>query len=145
MKARKQQPEGALHSPAIQDADGKVFPGKALDTKAILTEFEKSDDETRRAFMCVLGHDLTVAIRALLVDRPVPDADLDRVWTLNEYMHQLTSCANPRGKWSAHDEAELLRSIVESSFIYDLDKWLGPAIATAAGSTLPKSGLEVAK
>jgi hypothetical protein len=93
----------------------------------------------------VFAHDLTVAIRALLLDRPVADADLDRVWKINEFMHQLTSCADPGGGWSAHDSAVLVGDIIETAFSYDLDRWVGHALATAAGSTIRKKESAAAK
>jgi hypothetical protein len=111
-----------------------LVPGEPLDVERLLADFEQSDAEARRAFLCAFAHDLTVAIRALLFDRPVSDTDLDRVQDINESLHQLTSCANPRKQWSAHDQAALLRAIVEGSFATGLDKWVGHALATAAGT-----------
>jgi len=107
--------------------------------------FERLDADARQAFLCVFAHDLTVAIRALLLDRPVAEADLDRVWKINEFMHQLTSCANPQGHWSAHDSAVLVGDIIETSFRYDLDRWVGHALATAAGNLMGKKESAAAK
>jgi hypothetical protein len=132
-----------LYGPTVEYADGTVVPGQPLDVEQILGMFGRWNAETRRAFLCVFAHDLTVAIRALTLDRPVSDADLDRVWDINESLHQLTSCANPRKQWSAHDQALLLRAIVESSFDRGLDRWIGHALALAAGSMRP-SGKPVA-
>src|SRR5215213_731335 len=102
MKVRH-QPKAAKHlyGPTVQYADGTVIPGKALDSEGILAAFERLETEARQAFLCVFAHDLTVAIRALLFDRPVPEADLDRVYKINEFLHQLTSCDNPDQTWSA--------------------------------------------
>ncbi len=95
--------------------------------------------------MCDFAHDLTVAIRAMLVDRPISDADLDKVEQINETLHQLTSCVNPGKQWSAHDEGLLLRAIVEGSFAYDVDQWVGHALAVAAGRTIEADKHVIAK
>jgi hypothetical protein len=136
MKARRQRAAKKLYGPTVQYADGSVELGEPLDVEHILSAFERSDSDTRSAFLCAFAHDLTVAIRALLFDRPVPDADLDRVWKINEFLHQLTSCVDPRRRWSAGDEAGLVRSVIETSFSYGLDKWVGHALAIAAGSAI---------
>jgi hypothetical protein len=136
MKSDKTRRTKRLYGPTIQYADGTVAKGMLLDVDAILDGFEQSDSGERSSFLCAFAHDLTVATRALLIDRPVADADIERAWEVNEYLHQLTSCVNPRRRWTAHDEAQLVRSIVESSFNYDLDRWVGHALAIAAGSTL---------
>jgi DNA-binding GntR family transcriptional regulator len=125
-----------LYGPTVEYADGTVVPGQPLDVEQILDTFERSDAEARRACLCIFAHDLTVAIRAIIFDRPVSDADLDRVQDINESLHQLTSCANPRKEWSAHDQALLLRAIVDSSFEHGLDRWIGHALALAAGSMM---------
>ncbi|HZU88126.1 MAG TPA: hypothetical protein VE993_02605 [Stellaceae bacterium] len=134
-----------LYGPTVEYADGTIVPGQPLDIERILGAFERLDAEARRAFLCVFAHDLTVAIRAIVFDRPVSDADLDRVQDINESLHQLTSCANPRKPWSAHDQALLLRAIIESSFDRDLDRWIGHALALAAGSTMPSEKPVAAK
>jgi hypothetical protein len=133
------------YGPTIQHADGTVVKGSPLHTKQILAAFERLDADARQAFLCVFAHDLTLAIRALLLDRPVAEADLDRVWKINEFMHQLTSCANPRDHWSDHDSAVLVGDIIETSFSYDLDRWVGHALATAAASTIRKKEAVAAK
>ncbi|HEY3908503.1 MAG TPA: hypothetical protein VGM07_01275 [Stellaceae bacterium] len=136
MKARRNSAGKKLYGPTVQYADGTVVAGKLLDIEDILTAFERLNADARSAFLCVFAHDLTVAVRALLFDRPVPEADLDRVWKINEFMHQLTSCANPRGQWSARDGALLLRSIIDTSFERGVDRWIGHALAVAAGNTI---------
>ena len=135
MKASDQRAK-QLYGPTVRYADGKVVRGQRLDIESIITAFERSDVETRSAFLCAFAHDLTVAIRALLFDRPVSEADLNRAQEVNESLHQLTSCVNPRKQWSAHDEALLLRAIIEASFAYGLDRWIGHALSTAAGSAI---------
>lgn len=127
-----EEPAKRLYGPTIQYADGDVVLGQPLDVEEIISEFERSDAEARSAFLCAFAHDLTVAIRAILFDRPVSEADLDRVKEINESLHQLTSCVNPRKRWSAHDEASLLRAIIEGSFARCLDRWIGHALALAA-------------
>lgn len=136
MKARQNSAKKKLYSPTVQYADGTVVAGGPLEIEYILTAFERLDVDARSAFLCVFAHDLTVAVRALLFDRPVPEADLDRVWKINEFMHQLASCANPRGQWSARDGALLVRSIIDTSFERGLDCWIGHALAVAAGNTI---------
>jgi hypothetical protein len=136
MKPRRALAVKRLYGPTIQYADGTVVVGEPLDVEYILSAFERSDAEARSAFLCAFAHDLTVALRALLFDRPVSEADLDRVQDINECLHQLTSCVNPRKRWPAHDEALLIRAIIEDSFAHGLDKWIGHALATAAGSAI---------
>src|SRR3954447_8566403 len=113
MKGERDKAARRLYGPTVHYSDETVVPGEPLNVEHILVEFERSDAEARRAFLCAFAHDLTVAIRALLFDRPVADADLDRVQELNESLHQLTSCANPRKRWSTRDQVLLLRAIVE--------------------------------
>ena len=139
MKAHQNHAARRLYGPTVQHADGTVVAGEPLDVEYILTEFEQLGADARSAFLCIFAHDLTVAVRALLVDRPVPDADLNRVWKINEFMHQLTSCANPRGEWSPRDAALLLRSIINTSFEQGLDRWIGHALAIASGATIDKT------
>jgi hypothetical protein len=134
MKARREKAAKRLYGPTIQYSDGTLVPGEPLDVDRILAGFEQSGAEARRVFLCAFAHDLTVAIRALLFDRPVSDADLDRVQDLNESLHQLTSCANPQREWSAHDQALMIGAIIEGSFANGLDKWVGHALATASGT-----------
>ncbi|MFZ3235640.1 MAG: hypothetical protein WA417_07030 [Stellaceae bacterium] len=123
-----------LYGPTVQYADGKVVPGRPLDVESIIAEFEQSETAARNAFLCAFAHDLTVAVREILFDRPVSEADIDKVKEINESLHQLTSCLNPRKHWSAYDEALLLQAIVEGSFAHDLDRWIGHALALAAGN-----------
>jgi hypothetical protein len=145
VKADREKAAKRLYGPTVQYVDGRVVRGKPLDVEFILSAFERSDSDARSAFLCVFAHDLTVAMRALLLDRPIPDADLDRVWKINEFLHQLTSCVDPHRRWSARDEAELVRSIIETSFSYGLDKWIGHALATAAGSSMTAKKAVAAK
>jgi hypothetical protein len=136
MKTRRHSAARTLYGPTVQDADGKVVRGEPLDVEYVLTKLERLDSSARSAFFCIFAHDLTVAVRSLLLDRPVSEADLDRVSKINEIMHQLTSCAKPRGAWSAGDETLMLRAIIDGSFSYDLDRWVGHALAIAAGNIL---------
>jgi hypothetical protein len=145
MKTCQRKAAKRLYGPTVRYADGTVAKGSPLHTEEILSAFERLDADARHAFLCVFAHDLTVAVRALLLHRPVPEPDLDRVWKINEFMHQLTSCANPHGHWSAHDSAVLISDIIETSFGYDLDRWIGHALATAAGSTIGKEESAAAK
>jgi hypothetical protein len=127
---------GRLYGPTVRYADGTLVGGRALDVDAILTTFEQADAAERKSFLCDFAHDLTVAIRAMLLDRPVSNVDLDGAWQINEALHQLTSCINPRGHWSAYEEVSLLRAIIEGSFAHGLDRWVGHALAVAAGGTV---------
>ncbi len=136
MNTRRNRAEKRLFGPTVQYADGTVAAGRPLDVESILAAFERLDAEARSAFLCVFAHDLTVAIRALLLDRPVPETDLDRAWKINEFLHQLTSCANPLGHWSAPDAGLLIRAIIDTSFERGLEQWIGHALATAAAATI---------
>ena len=134
-----------LYGPSVQYADGKLVAGAPLDVDHILAEFERLKADDRTAFLCIFAHDLTVAVRAMLLDRPVSEADLDRVNKVNEFLHQLTGCVNPHHRWSVRDEAVLLRAIIESSFERRLDRWVGHALASAAGNTITPKGSVAAK
>lgn len=144
-RSRFKHPGKTLYGPSVQYADGKVAAGSPLEVDRILLEFEQSEADARRAFLCVFAHDLTVAVRAILADRPPSDADLDRVAEINEFLHQLTSCVNPSKEWSAHEEALLIRAIIETSFERDLDRWVGHALASAAGNTISPKETVAAK
>jgi hypothetical protein len=144
MKAHQNGTARRLFGPTVQHADGTVVAGEPLDVEYILTEFEQLGADARSAFLCIFAHDLTVAVRTLLFDRPVSDADLNRVWKVNEFMHQLTSCANPRGEWSPRDATLLVRSIVDTSFERGLDQWIGHALAVASAATIDKAEESVA-
>src|ERR1700693_5330536 len=145
MKTRQRKAAKRLYGPTVQYADGTVVKGSPLHIEEILAAFERLDAKARHAFLCVFAHDLTVAIRVLLLDLPVAEPNLDKVWKINEFLHQLTSCANPHGRWSAHDSAVLISDIIETSFGYDLDRWIGHALATAAGSTIRSQESAAAK
>jgi|SRR5271156_6675582 len=145
MKTPRNRAANRLFGPTVQYADGTVIPGKPLDIEHILTAFERLDSDARGAFLCVFAHDLTVAVRALLLDRPVPETDLDRAWKINEFMHQLTSCANPLGHWSARDAVLLIRAIIDASFERNLHQWIGHALAVAAGNTIGEKKSVAAK
>jgi len=125
-----------LRGASVQYKSGRVVTPPPLDLEGLLADFERLDEEARVAFMCVLAHNLTVEIRALLFDRPVSGSDLDRVYQINEILHQLTSCVNPRSRRSAAGDTELVRAIIDDSQLYGLEAQIGRALATAAGSTL---------
>lgn len=121
-----------LYGPTVQYADGRTVAGRPLDTESILATFERCDPESRRAFWSVFAHDLTVAVRVILDNHPPSDLDIEKLKEINETLHHLTSCVNPRSEWSARDEGLLLRAIIDSSFAHDLDRWIGHALALAA-------------
>ena len=121
--------------------DGRVVTPPPLDLDNILTALAQLNERDRAAFLCVIAHDLTVDIRALLIDRPVSNRDLDRVWQINEALHQLTSCVNPRHRRSAEGDVELVRVIVESACQYGLQVAIGRALADAAGNMMQKSSM----
>ena len=121
-----------LYGPTVQYADGRTVAGRALDIESVIVAVERCDAEGRRAFWSVFAHDLTVAVRVILDDRPVSDLGIEKLKEINETLHQLTSCVNPRSKWSPRDEGLLLRAIIDSSFAHDLDRWIGHALALAA-------------
>src|SRR6516165_3227951 len=85
-----------LYGPTVQYPDGKVVPGQPVDVEHILTQFGHLEADARSAFLCIIAHDLTVAIRSIVLDAPVMDDALDRVKWINESLHQLTSCVNPK-------------------------------------------------
>lgn len=123
-----------LPRPSIQYSDGRIETPPPLDVEGILADLERLDAQERAAFLCIFAHDLTVQIRSVLMDRPLPQGDLDLVNRLNEYLHQLTSCVNPNKRWSVRDEVALVRSLIESSYLYDLQSAVGSALAKAAGN-----------
>lgn len=110
--------------------------GKRSDVDRLLAEFQHLDADARGAFLCIVAHDLTVAIRAVICDPPITEEGLDRIKWINEVLHQLTSCINQHRRWAAQDEAELVRAIIEDSFRYGFDGWVGRAIVAAAGDTI---------
>lgn len=125
-----------LYGPAVQYADGRVVPGQPVDIDHVLTQFEHSEADARSAFLCIIAHDLTVAIRSIVFDTPLTEAGLDRVKWINESLHRLTSCINPHKRWSAHDEAMLIRGIIQNSFKHSFDGWVGRAVAVAAENAM---------
>jgi hypothetical protein len=133
-----------LYGPTVQYADGTLVPGPAVDVEDVLTRFLSLEADERSSFLCIIAHDLTVAIRSIVYDAPVTEAGRERLKWINESLHQLTSCVNPHKRWSARDEALLVRDIIENSFEHGFDSWVGRALAVAAGSTsgtqdLPKA------
>jgi hypothetical protein len=136
MSTNAKKTAGKLYGPTVQYADGKVVPGQPVDADAVLVQFERLDADARSAFLCIIAHDLTVAIRSIVFDRPVTEDALDRVKWINESLHHLTSCVNPRKRRSAHDEAMLIRGIIENSFRCGFDGWVGRALAIAAENTI---------
>ncbi|HEU0157380.1 MAG TPA: hypothetical protein VFQ82_15010 [Stellaceae bacterium] len=132
----KQPVRRPLRGASVQYADGRIVVPKPLDVERILADLERLDERERSAFLCVLAHNLTVEIRALLFDRPVSETNVDRAYQINESLHQLTGCVNPRHRRSAADDTELVRAIIESSYLYGLDRAVGRAVATAAGYAL---------
>lgn len=128
-----------LRGPRVQYSDGSVVTPPPLDVDAILARLERQDETTRHDFLCTFAHSLTVDIRALLIDRPASDVDLDRVNHINEYLHQLTSCVNSRQRRSATGDAELVRTIIDSSYLYGLEAAIGRALATASKNPAPKA------
>jgi len=128
-----------LRGPKTLYPDGRVVTPPRLDLDKILSDLGQLNERDRAAFLCVIAHDLTVDIRALLIDRPVSDEDLNRVWKINEFLHQLTSCVNPRHRRSAEGEVDLVRAIVESACQYGLQAAIGRALANAAGSMTQQS------
>lgn len=134
--ARKSFGRVPLRGAQVQYNDGRIATPPPLDVDAVLSRLERQDEAARADFLCAFAHSLTVDIRAMLLDRPVSEADLDRVSRINELLHQLTSCVNPRHRRGASGEAELVRAIVEDAYLYNLESAVGRALATAAGSTL---------
>ena len=130
----KRASKRALYGAAIQYSDGRIVQPARLNVDRILSDFEQSDSDARGSLLCVFAHSLTVEIRALLFDRPVSETDFDRVYQINESLHQLTSCVNPKHRRSASGDAELVRAIIDSSHLYGLEAVVGRALATAASS-----------
>jgi hypothetical protein len=129
-------PVRKLYGPTVKYADGRTIPGQPVNVEDILTRFEHLEADARRAFLCIIAHDLTVAIRSVVFDPPVTETGLERVKWINESLHRLTSCVNPYKPWSAQDEAMLVRAIIENSFEHGFHEWVGRAIAVAAGNTI---------
>jgi len=132
-----------LRGPKVQYPDGRVVTPPPLDLERILADLERLEDSERVAFLCIIAHSLTVDIRALLLDRPVSDRDLDRVNHVNEFLHQLTSCVNPWQRRSASGDAGLVRAIIDTSYLYGLEAAAGRALATAAGNTIGRDKRKV--
>jgi hypothetical protein len=135
----RQPTKRPLRGASVQYADGRIVAPEPLDVERILADLERLGDRERSAFLCILAHNLTVEIRALLFDRPVSKKNLDRAYQINESLHQLTSCVNPQHRRSAGSDAELVRAIIESSHLYGLDRAVGRAVATAAGNVMARA------
>jgi len=125
-----------LRGAKVQHASGKVVAPKPFDLEEVLAKYVLLPDETRRAFLSVFSHSLTVDMRVALLDRPISDIDATRAWQINEWLHQLTSCFHPHSSRDAAAEAELIRDIATVSFRYGLERAVGRAAATAAGNTI---------
>jgi hypothetical protein len=134
-----------LYGPTVEYADGRVVPGQPVNVERVLTQFEHLDADARSAFLCIIAHDLTVAIRSVVFDPPLTETGVERVKWINESLHRLTSCINPHKRWSAHDEAMLIRGIIENSFAHGFDGWIGRALAAAAGDTIGTNSVVKAK
>lgn len=135
----EQSSKRTLRGATVQYEDGRAIKPAPLDVDQILADLEASGDEERRAFLCTLAHNLTVETRVLLFDRPVPEFDLDRAYQINELLHQLTSCVHPRHGRSAAGDAQLVRDIIDGSYLYGLEGAVGRALATAAANLGPPS------
>jgi hypothetical protein len=125
-----------LRGPKVQSGSGKVVTPRTFDIEDVLIDYMRLPEDERRAFLSIFSHSLTVDMRAALLDRPVSEADADRAWQINEWLHQLTSCFSPRSTRDAVREAELIRVIAVDSFQHGLDAAIGRAVAIAAGNTI---------
>jgi hypothetical protein len=137
--APKRSIKRVLRGPSVQFGDGRIETPPPLDVEGILANLERLDEYERAAFLSIFAHDLTVQIRSMLMDHPLPEGDLDRLNRLNEYLHQLTSCMNPNKRWLAGDEVALVRALIDSSFLYGLQSAVGSALAKAAGNAKRKN------
>ncbi len=124
-----------LRGPKVQYSSGKVVIPRPFDLEDVLAEYVRLPEDERRAFLSAFSHSLTVDMRVALLDRPISEADANRAWQLNEWLHHLTSCFSPRSTWGTAGEAELIRNIAMGSFQLGLDAAVGRAVATAAGNT----------
>jgi hypothetical protein len=125
-----------LRGPKVQYSSGKIVTPRPFDLEDVLAKYLRLSEDARRAFLSIFAHSLTVDLRVALLDRPVSEADADRAWQINEWLHQLTSCFSPRSSRDAIGEAELIRDIAIGSFRHGLDAAIGRAVATAAGNTI---------
>ena len=89
------------------------FAPESVDVDGIVASFARLKDDAKVAFWCVFAHDLTVDVRGILDDEVSQDGH-DRLKSINELLHQLTSCINPMKRRSAepYDDVELLRLIL---------------------------------
>jgi len=128
-----------LRGPKVQYGDGRIVTPRSFDLEDVLTEFLRLSEDARGDFLGIFSHSLTVDIRIALLDRPVSDADADRAYQVNEWLHQLTSCLTPRQRRGAEGEAQLLRDIAIGSQRIGMEGAIGRAVATAAGNTFTSS------
>lgn len=82
------------------------------ETEALVEALGALDDKTRTGALSVLAHHLTVEIRMLLSDPPSDRQLLDRVRSINEFQHHLTSRLHPDELRSAEGDMALLSDIV---------------------------------
>jgi len=55
-----------LYGPTVEYPDGRVIPGQPVNVEDVLTQFEHLDADARSAFLCIIAHDLTVAVRSIV-------------------------------------------------------------------------------
>lgn len=132
-----------LPAPRTQYANGDIVESPPIDLERVLTDFMSLSEPDRAEFLSAFAHSLTVDIRVALFDRPVADGDAARAYQVNEWLHQLTSCLNPRNRRGAKGEAELLGDIAVDAFRHGLERAVGRAI-TAANSAFARARQSVA-
>lgn len=125
-----------LRGSKIQYNSGKIVTPPPFDLDDVLAEYARLSSDRRRAFLSVFSHSLTVDMRVALLDRPISDANADRAWQINEWLHQLTSCLHPQSTRDVTGEAELIHDIAADSFRLGLEGAVGRAVATAAGNSI---------
>jgi hypothetical protein len=132
-----------LPGPRVQRGDGEIATSPSLELESILNEFVSQPDDVRAAFLSVFAHSLTVEIRVALHDRPVSNEDAASASLMNEWLHQLTSCLNPKERRGPRSEADLIRDIALEALRHRLQRAMGRAVA-AAKNVIAKTHASVA-
>jgi len=139
VRKRKNEP---LRGPRIRYGDGAVTPYPDVDVDKILKILEEQSEAVRRSFLGKFAHSLTVDARALFLDLPAENADLEKAAHINAFLHQLTGSINTEQFYA--DTAGLVRAIVDASTLYDLESAAARALtAAASGMVMRRPNLAI--
>ena len=85
------------------------------DIEMLIEALGNLDNRARAGALSVFAHHLTVETRLLLSEGAVDQPIIDRVRTINEFEHHLTSRLHPDGLRAAEGDTSLLRDIADDA------------------------------